>query len=143
MLDRPTEDKELMARFPAYCMPNVWPEGDDCPDLEPAFKALGRLIVSVGELVGAQIDSFATRAAPGYPPKYLQEVIRTSLDCKVRSFASDVASAAHRWMLTVPVPIRCTDVTRHACCTTSRARTPPPARPSQTAGAAGISTTAR
>jgi len=104
MLDRPTEDKELMARFPAYCMPNVWPEGDDCPDLEPAFKALGRLIVSVGELVGAQIDAFAARAVPGYPPKYLQEVIRTSLDCKVRPHPSAGAAPAHHHRMLTAAP---------------------------------------
>ena len=99
--DRPTEDAELMKRFPAYCMPNVWPEGGDCPELEPAFKALGQLIVDVGGLVGDQIDRFAAKAVAGYPSTYLGTVIRTSLDCKVRMCASPRTLAqAHTHALT-------------------------------------------
>lgn len=45
--DRPTEDAGLMERFPAFYHPNLWP-GGDLPELEPAFKAMGRLIVEVG-----------------------------------------------------------------------------------------------
>ena len=88
--DRPTEDAALIRQFPAYCTPNVWPEGGDCPDLESAFKALGRLIVSVGELVGDQIDRVAASTVPSYPPHYLRDVISTSLDCKV-----GIAARAH------------------------------------------------
>jgi hypothetical protein len=114
LLDRPTEDAATMARFPAYCMPNVWPAGGDCPDLEPAFKALGRLVVDVGVLVGDQIDRYAATAVPGYPAHYLHTVIRSSLACKVRWGAGRVAAAPGR------TPTRFGWV-RHGCCTTFRA----------------------
>lgn len=45
--DRPTEDAGLVERFPAFYHPNIWPRPEDLPELEPAFKAMGRLIVEV------------------------------------------------------------------------------------------------
>lgn len=47
--DRPTADAGLVERFPAFYHPNIWPSAEgDLPELEPAFKAMGRLIVEVG-----------------------------------------------------------------------------------------------
>ena len=57
-MDKPTEDEELVAKYPCYCRPNVWPAQDGCPEglegLEGAFKELGGLMYRVGmELLDA------------------------------------------------------------------------------------------
>lgn len=39
--------EDLMSQHPAYLRPNIWPR-DSLPQLEPAFKSLGRLVVDVG-----------------------------------------------------------------------------------------------
>lgn len=59
-MDVPTEDEDLIERFPCYCRPNIWParEAEGCPEglreLEAAFKELGQLMYRVGmELLDA------------------------------------------------------------------------------------------
>ncbi|RYH00700.1 hypothetical protein EON65_48875 [archaeon] len=64
--------------------PNIWPT-DDLPALEPAFKELGLIIVSVGELVARQCDAYVHSKCPSYPAtSSLQSVIATSKCCKAR-----------------------------------------------------------
>jgi len=48
--DRPTEDEHLLREYPSYTRPNIWLH-DDLPELEPAFKALGRVMYDVGMLL--------------------------------------------------------------------------------------------
>jgi isopenicillin N synthase-like dioxygenase len=48
--DRPTDDEGLMKEYPSYARPNIWPD-EDVPELEPAFKALGRVMYDVGMLL--------------------------------------------------------------------------------------------
>jgi isopenicillin N synthase-like dioxygenase len=48
--DRPTKDPTLLEQQPAYCRPNIWPT-EQLPELEEAFKALGKVIYDVGMLV--------------------------------------------------------------------------------------------
>jgi len=43
--DKPTEDKELIEKYPFYCAGNIWPK-EELPELENAFKNLGQLVVS-------------------------------------------------------------------------------------------------
>lgn len=52
--DEPTTDAELIKKYPAFVHPNIWPK-EDLPQLEPAFKNLGQLIVDVGTLVARQV----------------------------------------------------------------------------------------
>ena len=63
--DRPIEDEEIIAKFPSFVHPNIWPS-DDLPSLEPAFKELGLIIVSVGELVARQCDAYVQSKCAGY-----------------------------------------------------------------------------
>ena len=52
--DEPTTDAELIKKYPAFVHPNIWPR-EDLPQLEPAFKTLGQLIVDTGTLVARQV----------------------------------------------------------------------------------------
>lgn len=81
--DRPVNDEALIAQYPGFIHPNIWPT-DDMPDFEPAFKTLGQLIVSVGTLVAKQCDAFVHSECPEYPPNSLENVIKESLCCKAR-----------------------------------------------------------
>lgn len=53
--DQPTYDKGLMEKHPSYYRPNVWPQ-QHLPQLEQAFKQLGRLVIDTGMLLAAHCD---------------------------------------------------------------------------------------
>jgi hypothetical protein len=83
--DVPESDPKLLDTFPELTHPNLWlPE--DLPELEPAFKQLAKLIVSVGTLVAYQCDKFAkSRNIKEYPSSdYLFNVVNTSRTHKGR-----------------------------------------------------------
>jgi hypothetical protein len=61
--DRPTADATLVDRFPAFYHPNIWPREENLPELEPAFKAMGQLIVEVCVWLGRP---YATHAELGW-----------------------------------------------------------------------------
>lgn len=87
-IDVPTSDAGLVAAFPSYCRPNVWPAAGVLDDLEPAFKALGRLSVRVGSLLAAECDRYVLNALPDEASRArytrLQDVVDTSPACKAR-----------------------------------------------------------
>ncbi|KAG6431570.1 hypothetical protein SASPL_109649 [Salvia splendens] len=58
ILDVPTNDQSLVKRYPSYCGPNIWPH-DVLPELELAFKALGKLILDVGLLLAHHCDQYS------------------------------------------------------------------------------------
>jgi hypothetical protein len=53
-------DPEKIKKYPESCSANIWP-GKDFPELEPAFKNLGRLIVDVGMMVARQCDKHGNK----------------------------------------------------------------------------------
>ncbi|GJN15166.1 hypothetical protein PR202_gb02059 [Eleusine coracana subsp. coracana] len=57
VLDVPTTDDVLVSRYPSYCRPNIWPT-DHLPELETAFKALGKLILEVGLMLAHHCDLY-------------------------------------------------------------------------------------
>jgi len=82
--DVPTENKELIKNYPEVCLPNIWPK-EDFPELEPAFKNLGRLFVEVGKLIAYQCDQYVKKQQPAFDSKnYLEKVIEESHACKAR-----------------------------------------------------------
>jgi len=83
LVDVVTDDAEVMAEHPGFAHPNIWPH-DDLPELEPAFKSLGRLIVDVGVLVAHQCDKFASKYKPTYNDNRLETVLKTSVCAKAR-----------------------------------------------------------
>jgi hypothetical protein len=81
--DRPIDDETIISQYPAFVHPNIWPT-EDFPELELAFKELGRIIVSVGILVARQCDRFIASRCSSYPSHKLQHIIEKSLCCKAR-----------------------------------------------------------
>lgn len=81
--DVPTLDPALIASNPDSYSPNVWPDAD-LPQLRPAFKALGQLIVGVGEMVARESDHYVESQLPQYRAGTLEHVIRESRTCKAR-----------------------------------------------------------
>ncbi|CAA2994153.1 PREDICTED: uncharacterized protein LOC104592277 isoform X2 [Olea europaea subsp. europaea] len=59
VFDIPTDDVSLIKRYPSYCGRNIWPQ-DALPELELAFKALGKLILDVGLLLAYHCDGYVS-----------------------------------------------------------------------------------
>ncbi|OAA62034.1 hypothetical protein SPI_04893 [Niveomyces insectorum RCEF 264] len=74
------------AAYPEYLAPNVWPDPAVLPGFQASLEALCRLIIDVAVLVARACDRFAVAQAriPGYPPGYLEAVVRTSATTKAR-----------------------------------------------------------
>lgn len=72
----PDVPSELRGKHPAYFQPNKWPA--KLPQLEPAFKDLGRLMVDVGLLLAKQCDEYVTEQCPTYRRGLLCEVLKAS-----------------------------------------------------------------
>jgi isopenicillin N synthase-like dioxygenase len=81
--DYPVEDQELIDKFPSFLYPNIWPR-EEMPQLEFAFKDLGRLIVETGKLLAKHIDRYVHSRLPTYPPNHLLNIISNSRVCKAR-----------------------------------------------------------
>lgn len=81
--DRPEDDEAIIQKYPAFLHPNIWPTAE-IPELEPAFKELGQLIVNVGKLVARQVDTYIKSKCPAYENSKLEKVINTSKCCKAR-----------------------------------------------------------
>lgn len=60
ILDVPTTDMCLRQRYPSYCSSNIWP-GSALPELETAFKALGKLMHDVGLMVAYHCDQYVSK----------------------------------------------------------------------------------
>ena len=82
---------------PAFFAPNVWPT--TCmPELEPAFKELGHLVVAVGQLLTKPCDAYVKFRCPGYQHDKLSSVLDKSKCHKGRLlhyFARDVPLLDH------------------------------------------------
>jgi isopenicillin N synthase-like dioxygenase len=81
---------------PGFFAPNVWPD-KSVPELEVAFKELGRLVVDVGRLLAKPCDAYVSRECPGYASGNLSTVLTESKFCKARLlhyFAVDRAGAS-------------------------------------------------
>eukprot|EP01111_Echinosteliopsis_oligospora_P015999 TRINITY_DN6510_c0_g1_i1.p1 TRINITY_DN6510_c0_g1~~TRINITY_DN6510_c0_g1_i1.p1 ORF type:complete len:378 (-),score=86.83 TRINITY_DN6510_c0_g1_i1:16-1149(-) len=83
LYDTPYPDPELIKKYPSFCAPNIWPK-DDLPELETAFKELGKLIVDVGLLLALQCDQFVHKKCGSYPSTKLHDIIKQSRTPKAR-----------------------------------------------------------
>ncbi|RSH78132.1 uncharacterized protein EHS24_002588 [Apiotrichum porosum] len=61
LLDRPAVSDSQRAAHPEYYAGNVWPANP--PELEPAFKALGKVVADVGLALARACDGFDLAAA--------------------------------------------------------------------------------
>ncbi|TVT97440.1 hypothetical protein EJB05_57321 [Eragrostis curvula] len=78
VLDVPTTDDVLVSRYPSYCRPNIWPT-DHLPELEIAFKALGKLILEVGLMLAQHCDRYVKQQGVGsYDGDSLEQTIARS-----------------------------------------------------------------
>ena len=73
----------MIEKYAPFVHPNIWPD-EDLPELAPAFKDLGQLIVDVGELVAMQVDKYVNSKCAAYESDRLTRVIRSSKCCKAR-----------------------------------------------------------
>ncbi|AQK88288.1 2-oxoglutarate (2OG) and Fe(II)-dependent oxygenase superfamily protein [Zea mays] len=64
VLDVPTTDDVLVSRYPSYCRPNIWPN-DNLPELEIAFKDLGKLMMEVGLMLAHHCDRYGFSVSLG------------------------------------------------------------------------------
>jgi isopenicillin N synthase-like dioxygenase len=83
VLDVPTDNQEWIEKFPSFCHPNIWPE-KTMPELAPAFKAMGKLIVDVGLLIAKHCDKYVHSKLPAYPEHRLYKVLSESRTHKAR-----------------------------------------------------------
>ncbi|XP_006844382.2 uncharacterized protein LOC18434245 [Amborella trichopoda] len=75
--DTPTNDASLMHRYPAYCRPNLWPR-NHLPELELAFKALGKLMLDIGLMLSYHCDNYVSNGNIMYDYESLQQILRQS-----------------------------------------------------------------
>ena len=81
--DKPFDDPKIIAEYPSFASPNIWPT-EDLPELEPAFKDLGSLVVNVGILLAVHCDEYVHSKAPSYPRKKLHDIILNCRTTKAR-----------------------------------------------------------
>ncbi|GAA0174703.1 oxidoreductase [Lithospermum erythrorhizon] len=60
IIDIPTTNSSLIERYPSYCGKNIWPH-EELPELEAAFKSLGKLILDVGMLLAFHCDRYVLK----------------------------------------------------------------------------------
>ncbi|KAI8570968.1 hypothetical protein RHMOL_Rhmol01G0080700 [Rhododendron molle] len=77
ILDRPTSDMALIQRYPSYCGSNIWPDRA-LPELEVAFKALGKLILDVGLMVAYHSDKYVSRGMKMHVDEGLEQILNRS-----------------------------------------------------------------
>ncbi|KAG6740631.1 hypothetical protein POTOM_056087 [Populus tomentosa] len=77
ILDVPTTDMCLKQRYPSYCSSNIWP-GNALPELETAFKALGKLIHDVGLMVAYHCDQYVSKGMEVDQNESLKQILTRS-----------------------------------------------------------------
>jgi isopenicillin N synthase-like dioxygenase len=83
LYDTVTDDPAIMKEYPDFANPNIWPK-QELPELEPAFKHLGKLITDVGVLVAQQCDAYVRKCHPNYTSNKLSSILSTSKCAKAR-----------------------------------------------------------
>ncbi|XP_022157598.1 uncharacterized protein LOC111024250 isoform X2 [Momordica charantia] len=76
-LDSPTTDASLIKRYPSYCGSNIWPSRE-LPELELAFKALGKLILDVGLMLAYHCDQYASKMMKLHEDEALEKTLLNS-----------------------------------------------------------------
>ncbi|XP_006475731.1 uncharacterized protein LOC102623333 isoform X2 [Citrus sinensis] len=74
LLDVPTTETHLIERYPSYCGSNIWPHSA-LPELEVAFKALGKLIVDVGLMLAYHCDQYVSKGMKMKENEGLEQIL--------------------------------------------------------------------
>ncbi|KAF3441946.1 hypothetical protein FNV43_RR15862 [Rhamnella rubrinervis] len=77
ILDRPTTEAYLIQRYPSYCGSNIWPDSA-LPELEVAFKALGKLILDVGFMLAYHCDRYVSKVMKMDEDEGLEQILLRS-----------------------------------------------------------------
>ncbi|RDX77907.1 hypothetical protein CR513_41893, partial [Mucuna pruriens] len=77
ILDTPTTEASLIQRYPSYCGSNIWPK-NTLPELEVAFKALGKLIYDVGLMLAYHCDQYVSKGMKIHKDEGLESILRRS-----------------------------------------------------------------
>ncbi|XP_028795722.1 uncharacterized protein LOC114751231 isoform X2 [Neltuma alba] len=77
ILDRPTTEASLIQRYPSYCGSNIWPS-KTLPELEAAFKALGKLMFDVGLMLAYHCDQYVSKGMKKHQDEGLEPILRRS-----------------------------------------------------------------
>ncbi|KAJ8750436.1 hypothetical protein K2173_015575 [Erythroxylum novogranatense] len=77
IFDVPTTDTYLIKRYPSYCGSNIWPE-NALPELEFAFKALGKLILDVGLMLAYHCDRYVSNGMEVNENEGLEQILLRS-----------------------------------------------------------------
>ncbi|XP_020253685.1 uncharacterized protein LOC109830729 isoform X2 [Asparagus officinalis] len=83
ILDVPTTDVSLMQRYPSFCCPNKWPSSA-LPELEVAFKALGKMILDVGLKLAYHCDKYVSKTMLIDEDEGIEKIIKRSRCHKAR-----------------------------------------------------------
>ncbi|KAI8921902.1 hypothetical protein DFJ77DRAFT_425471 [Powellomyces hirtus] len=78
----PNADAEYVKKFPEYAHPNKWVPA--LPQLETAFKDLGKMIVQTGQKLAKHCDRYISKEYPDLPPKFMESAIAESTTVKAR-----------------------------------------------------------
>jgi len=81
--DEPFTDKKLQEEHPSFACPNIWPTAE-MPELEVAFKAMGRKINDVAVLLAKHCDEYVKKRCPSYETGRLAKILSTSRTPKGR-----------------------------------------------------------
>jgi len=77
------EDEKLKSLYPFAYPDNIWPK-DDLPELEGAFKDLGKLMYETVLLLAKHIDTFTSARVPTYENNHLFNQLSTTRKIKGR-----------------------------------------------------------
>ncbi|KAF8036497.1 hypothetical protein BT93_C2273, partial [Corymbia citriodora subsp. variegata] len=77
LLDVPTTEESLIMRYPSYCGSNIWPTRA-LPELELAFKALGKLIFDIGLMVAYHCDQYVAKGMKKQSDEGLEQILSRS-----------------------------------------------------------------
>ncbi|XP_038889558.1 uncharacterized protein LOC120079448 isoform X3 [Benincasa hispida] len=77
ILDTPTTDTSSIQRYPSYCGSNIWPSRE-LPELELAFKTLGKLILDVGLMLAYHCDQYAAKMMKVHEDEALEKTLLNS-----------------------------------------------------------------
>jgi isopenicillin N synthase-like dioxygenase len=83
IVDRITQDEELIRKWPEFYAPNIWPT-EDLPQLEVTAKVLGKLVVCVGQRLARHCDYYVESQLSSYAKGRIHRVLDSSTNCKAR-----------------------------------------------------------
>ncbi|XP_061353717.1 uncharacterized protein LOC133298440 [Gastrolobium bilobum] len=83
ILDTPTTEASLIQRYPSYCGSNIWPRSA-LPELEVAFKTLGKLIFDVGLMLAYHCDQYVSKRMKIHKDEGLESILHRSRSHKGR-----------------------------------------------------------